>query len=279
MPLHRKTGEPMGIAFIVYTLQESVDRALTYNGKTYGGQKLRINRADADAKPSETRQEAKQGRERHQFDDLATLQSVAGGKGRKGGGRGRRSSSDQKMEPGSLWKLPKRDDQEDAASQEYDDANEQYQWKHQDRGKGKGKGKGKRNDKGKGKGKGKGKAKDKNTGKHGPSPTMMWEEADAQSEKQLARRQKAAAGGEGNEVPPRRSKKKKSASGNLELSQEAPRKKKRKAVNAASESSLVAPSQSVPKKRKKKGPGKKSGEAVQPERRIVRKKRRKASAE
>lgn len=50
MPNDKVTGKPMGIAFVVYARRDSVERALAYDGKTYGGQKLRVKVADPDAK-------------------------------------------------------------------------------------------------------------------------------------------------------------------------------------------------------------------------------------
>jgi len=49
MPLNKQTGKPMGVAFIVYANAEGVERALTQNETTYGGRKLRVSLADADA--------------------------------------------------------------------------------------------------------------------------------------------------------------------------------------------------------------------------------------
>jgi len=50
MPNHKVTGKPMGVAFIVFARKDAVERALAFDGKTYGGKKLRVKVADPNAK-------------------------------------------------------------------------------------------------------------------------------------------------------------------------------------------------------------------------------------
>eukprot|EP00446_Apocalathium_sp_SHHI-4_P031169 CAMPEP_0177228684 /NCGR_PEP_ID=MMETSP0367-20130122/41285_1 /TAXON_ID=447022 ORGANISM="Scrippsiella hangoei-like, Strain SHHI-4" /NCGR_SAMPLE_ID=MMETSP0367 /ASSEMBLY_ACC=CAM_ASM_000362 /LENGTH=350 /DNA_ID=CAMNT_0018679009 /DNA_START=10 /DNA_END=1062 /DNA_ORIENTATION=+ len=49
MPTDKDTGNGKGIAFIVYTQQESVSRAVLFDGQKYNGQKIRVKLADPDA--------------------------------------------------------------------------------------------------------------------------------------------------------------------------------------------------------------------------------------
>eukprot|EP00933_Yihiella_yeosuensis_P071123 TRINITY_DN79320_c0_g1_i1.p1 TRINITY_DN79320_c0_g1~~TRINITY_DN79320_c0_g1_i1.p1 ORF type:complete len:343 (-),score=107.80 TRINITY_DN79320_c0_g1_i1:890-1873(-) len=50
MPENKQSGKPMGVAFIIYASRESAEKALAMNGKTYGGQKLRVSIANAEAR-------------------------------------------------------------------------------------------------------------------------------------------------------------------------------------------------------------------------------------
>eukprot|EP00928_Gymnodinium_smaydae_P078826 TRINITY_DN62893_c0_g1_i1.p1 TRINITY_DN62893_c0_g1~~TRINITY_DN62893_c0_g1_i1.p1 ORF type:complete len:349 (-),score=109.62 TRINITY_DN62893_c0_g1_i1:40-1041(-) len=50
MPMHKQTGQPMGIAFIIFANQDGVANAVKLHGSRYGSQKLRVSVAD----PEET---------------------------------------------------------------------------------------------------------------------------------------------------------------------------------------------------------------------------------
>jgi len=49
MPRNKETGKPMGIAFIVYASVEGMERALSQDGSTYSGRKIRVKAADPQA--------------------------------------------------------------------------------------------------------------------------------------------------------------------------------------------------------------------------------------
>ncbi|CAE8603923.1 unnamed protein product, partial [Polarella glacialis] len=119
MPTNKQTGKPMGIAFIVYSSADSLEKAVAIDGKNYRGQKLRVRVADPDAMGKDAPGKPKGDADK---DDVAD----------KGKGKSKGKDKDAK---GKGW------------GKGGDD--------RQSQGKGKGKDKGGK-DKGKGKGKGKG---------------------------------------------------------------------------------------------------------------------------
>lgn len=85
MPTNKETGKPMGVAFIVYADQNSVERALLHDGTQYGGRKIRVSIANTDAK-GKGYGKGKSDGNASGGDIIGNLRSVGKGEPERGGG-------------------------------------------------------------------------------------------------------------------------------------------------------------------------------------------------